>query len=331
MRNIQARHAAVETVPGAVPLQPNQAARSLGARILTLLFLIRSTGNHLYRQELGIKEVELHLIGALGRLGPMTSLQLATATGVGKPQTSRTTTQLVARDILRRSHHRAPFELTPSGKRIFRRMSDLSAQRQAQIMTGLDDEAQQFLSAMIAKLLRTGEEWLVEERRLSTGANEETLISGASGDIADADALIPSLVTMSILMQRSAFLLWRRTVGISPFNWVVLSRVAEAGRIRFHRLVHLTARDKSQVWRTVSQLIEEDLLIRHSEPGRREIELTVTPEGERIYQATAQYSLERDAMIAEVLGRENWLRFRNLVEVMITNTRQLMHRDTTGA
>lgn len=322
----------------AEPLMPDSLAphgkqiASLGSRILTLLFLVRSSGNQIYKQELDLKETEISLVGALGRNGPMTHLQIVHMIGHGKSQVSRATRELVAAGIIERSHHRAPFQLTEAGMPIYQRMTGIAEERRTKLIAGLDDGDQQFLSEMISRLMSLGERWLADEKLLAGQAPvfDEPIISGAAGDIVSTDTLVPALIKMSVLMQRSSFLLWRRLAGISSFNWVVLSRVAEAGRLRMSRLVYLTSRDKSQVWRTVNRLTEDGLLLRLTEPGRREVELMATPEGIRLYDITAQLSERRDRVITSMLGKSQKERFQRLMNKMITNTQQMAGRETSA-
>lgn len=310
--------------------RPQRTPQSLGSRILSLLFLVRSSGFQTYRRELAIKETELRIVSVLGRLGPLTHVQLVTLSGHGKPQVSRATRELIASKLVSHQSHRAPFELTEKGEAVYAKLAQIAAERGARIVSGMNDSDLEFLSDAVSQLMRLGETWLAQEQRLAgdiLDLQEEPNIATASGDEGLADGLISSLVTMSVLMQRSAFLLWRRTTGITPFNWIILSRVTEAGQMRMSELTYQTARDKSQVWRTVKRLIEDGLLERIEEPRRREIEIAPTAKGADIYQVTAEFSERRDRMIAAELGQINRARFDYLIERMLVNIQDMMGRD----
>src|SRR5690606_11064996 len=132
-----------------------------------------------------------------------------------------------------------------------------------QIIHGMSDADIGFLGETLGRLMTHGEAWLAGEQQLSAAKSptEESYLSTAAGDLTDPHSLVPKLLKMAILMQRATFLQWKRAVGISPVNWIALSRVAEHGPLRFRELVFLTARDKGQVSRTVSGLVKSGLLI----------------------------------------------------------------------
>lgn len=307
--------------------------RPMGARILELLFLIRSSGNLQFREALQLKEIDFRIVGALGRSGPLPSLQLASALGISKSQTSHATSALVERGLISRAHHRAPFELTPAGMKKFSLAAQISLERKGQITSGMDGRDILFLSDTLKRLMTHGEAWLAKEQRLSAAKTpiEESFISTAAGDLTDPDSLVPKLLTMAILMQRATFLQWKRAVGISPVDWITLSRVAELGSLRFGELVYLTARDKGQISRTVRGLVESGLLVRSRDAGSRDVELQATSQGLELYRKTAMLSDERDQLIAADIGLEAKHRFETLLEKMTRNAAVLLDRYSKAA
>jgi DNA-binding MarR family transcriptional regulator len=287
---------------------------------------VRSTGNHIYKEAVGLKETELRLVITLGRMGPLTHVQLVNSIGHGKPQVSRATRDLMAAGILVHQTHRAPFELTEKGEAIYQTVAAIAEKRSEILVSGMSADDLSFLSTIIARLTKLGEHWLAEERSLSADASafpDEPSMPRAPGDIASDDMLLSSLITMSVLVQRSALLMWRRTVGISPFDWIVLSRVAEHGELKMGELVLLTGRDKAQVSRTVKGLIEDGLLARIEPEGKREIVLVATEKGDDVYQQTARNADLRERVAAAALGEVNKARLEYLIERMIANTEQM--------
>lgn len=316
--DLEARLAAIE-------LDDSDVLKLLGARLMALLFVIRSSGVAAFKDGADVSNIDLRLVSVLGRLGPKSTDQISKALGKGKPQVSRSTASLLERGLITRETPRSCFELTASGGRLFRRLQILSGERRKIITRGIPDDAIREAMAILAELTRMTEQLLApgQDSEAATGYDDEAYIAAAV-DVVDEDALIPSIVTLAVLFKRHAVYRWKRLVGISFFDWVVLSRIAEAGGLRQSDLVSLIRRDKGQVSRTVNSLVMQKLLERLRVPGSRGAILKPTARGAAVYERTVQDGRDMDRMVVGQLSPQRRRFIRGLVEIMIDNASALL-------
>jgi DNA-binding MarR family transcriptional regulator len=131
----------VPSKPGRPIGRPGEALAS--NRLLSLATLLRRSANLLYREELGLSEVEWRIIAIVGDHAPLTLRALVEILGLDKGQLSRGVTALVKRRILTRSadpqdSREVHIALTPHGQATFDTLIALALKRHRELVAGLD-------------------------------------------------------------------------------------------------------------------------------------------------------------------------------------------------
>jgi len=158
------------------PVLPPQRGRRIGRpgealasnRLLSLATLLRRSANLLYREELGLSEVEWRIVAIVGDQAPLTLRALVEILGLDKGQLSRGVTTLVKRRILTRSadpqdSREVHIALTPHGQATFDTLIALALKRNRELVAGLD-------RAEVAALLSALDRLLANARIMLTQA-----------------------------------------------------------------------------------------------------------------------------------------------------------------
>ena len=295
------------------------ASHLLATRMTMLLYQLRLNGSHAFSAAAGLSDLDLRLISVLGRMGPKNSTSLSRLLGRGKPQVSRATSALSDSGLISRTSARAPFSLTEKGEQAFAELRQVSARRFVVLTKYLSQREIADAVSTIADMTKFFERLLAQEQSADAPAERDIDRESFAQaiDLVDDQALIPSLATLGVLTKRVFALRWKRLVGISQFDWLVLSQAARNSEIQQAHLVELTGRDKGQVSRTVNSLMSEKLLKRKNPAGMRSALLMPTARGLAIYQRTAEDAFEVDRQIGEELGYERKEALAQAVETML--------------
>jgi DNA-binding MarR family transcriptional regulator len=148
------------------PVLPSTPARRaaragdalLSNRLLSLATLLRRSANLLYRQELGLSEVEWRIVAMVGDQAPLTFGGLVEILGLDKGQLSRSVAALVKRRILMRTAHpqdsrEVYIALTPQGQETFGALIALALERNRELVAGLSQPDVAILLAALDRLL----------------------------------------------------------------------------------------------------------------------------------------------------------------------------------
>lgn len=293
------------------------ASHLLATRMTMLLYQLRLNGPHAFSAAAGLSDLDLRLISVLGRTGPKNSTTLSRLLGRGKPQISRATSALVESGLISRTSARAPFSLTEKGEQAFAELRQVSAKRFVALSKGLTQRDIAEAVSIVADLTQFFERLLAQEQSADAEPDIDRESLAQAIDMVDDKALIPSLATLGVLIKRVFALRWKRLVGISQFDWLVLSCAARDSEIQQAELVEVTGRDKGQVSRTVNSLMSEKLLKRKNPAGMRSALLMPTARGLAIYQRTAEDAFEVDRQIGEALGHKRKEKLAQAVETML--------------
>jgi DNA-binding MarR family transcriptional regulator len=156
----------------AFPPQPGtRIARAGNAlvsnRLLSLATLLRRSANLLYRQELGLSEVEWRILAMVGDHAPLTLGALVEILGLDKGQLSRGVTTLVKRRILVRTadpqdSREVRIALTPLGHETFDTLVALALKRNRELVGGLSQLEMSALLAALDRLLANARTMLAQ-------------------------------------------------------------------------------------------------------------------------------------------------------------------------
>jgi DNA-binding MarR family transcriptional regulator len=172
------------------------------------------------------------------------------------------------------------------------------------------------------------------ERAVALFAQERALAGDADNRCIEPLPLAPGrprhtllaaeLMTLLVYLQRSGALSYKRLIGLSSFDWQVLSQVAEHTPLPLAQLILMLGRDKGQAGRTVKRLEELQLIERRRSSGRRAVLLHPTPRGKSIYAAMAEHGLERNAFLTAGIEPDELSRFLATLDRLTANAELML-------
>ncbi|MBB5986703.1 MarR family transcriptional regulator [Sphingobium lignivorans] len=304
---------------GTVPTGGDNAANAGGrarrdllyARLITLMQLADESARMAYPRQLDMPDIHRQLIFMLGMHGGMVSRDLATTSGRGKAQISRGIKGLQEAGMIERHGHRSAIGLNARGQAVFSDVMAIARARDRQLCEGLPPpRVARFIEMTEMLVDRASSIFVADEAGTEIDLAQRSLAHHLPGrkpgridnDAGDADAppfrdmVLPWLQSLITYMRRSGTVIFRREVGLSNFEWRVLSLIEENQPINLSTLIARTRRDKSQIARMIKQLHQAGLVDRQDE-GRINTCLALTAAGRRRYEQIYAISLERDRLL----------------------------------
>ncbi|MGY4710730.1 MarR family winged helix-turn-helix transcriptional regulator [Mycolicibacterium sp. CBM1] len=160
----------------------------------------------------------------------------------------------------------------------------------------------------------------------SDGGDDEPRTDGRV-TISDLTSYRLSRVANSL--SRSAALTYRRECDVSLGEWRVLALLGERGSLTLNKLARRSALDKAQMSRVVKGLVERGLIDRDYGPGRT-TELSLSPEGQRVYARLLDLANERDRRIRRHLGSRDQIALTRALDTL-TRLAFFMEEEETAA
>ena len=134
------------------------------------------------------------------------------------------------------------------------------------------------------------------------------------------------LHTVANLLSRGAELRYRREFGVSLWEWrtiALLGAVSEP--LSLNHLAHAAGIHKSQMSRVVSGLTRRKLVLRAA--NGREVALTLTRAGRRLYQGLISAASERDETFNRCLSRDEKEVFDRCLAKLAGRARALIQKE----
>lgn len=114
------------------------------------------------------------------------------------------------------------------------------------------------------------------------------------------------------LMSSTATVIYRREFNLSLAEWRLLALLGVTQPMTLNRLARRAALDKAQVSRVVTQLVEQNLVRKEMGP-RRSSQLTLSAEGQALYEQVIRTANDRDQSVLSVLTTEE----RQVLDVVL--------------
>ncbi len=109
------------------------------------------------------------------------------------------------------------------------------------------------------------------------------------------DLLSYRMNTVTNLMQKSAQLRYKNEFGLSIGQWRAIALLAIDSPLTLNELARNAGLDRGQMSRIIKGLTESGLVLREKSPkGGKQIDLSLTHAGERIYNRVIAAAIERD-------------------------------------
>ncbi len=121
----------------------------------------------------------------------------------------------------------------------------------------------------------------------------------------------------------------RRELGLSDFEWRVMSQVGDRAPMSLNELAAVSSHDKGQLSRGVKRLVEAGLLVRESRRGERGVFISPTAAGRKVFEDLVRLAFrQNDALIEGVTGEELET-FSRVIEKIQANADSLLAAEPT--
>jgi DNA-binding MarR family transcriptional regulator len=305
--------------------------RLVTARLITLLKVLGGSAALAFRRESGLTGSDWYLIAQIGEHGPLAFTEIAIRLRQDKGQASRAVKRLAKAGLLSREHLRSPIALTASGKTAYARIRKLAKSRNTALLRELDSDERESLPRLLAKLQGNAHALLAQAQALERGtdaaADSVQARKSGSGSPARDGLVAPELITLQSLLHRSATLTFKREVGLSDFDWRVMSQIGEHTPLTLIQLVPMLSRDKSQVGRAVVSLEEQGLITRTRIGNGRHILISTTERGRVVYDQLAQLALQRNASLLSGLNAQEQQALTSILDKLTSSAAAMLEQE----
>ena len=114
----------------------------------------------------------------------------------------------------------------------------------------------------------------------------------------------PRMFKLLSLIRRGAAPGVRRDLGLSDFEWRIMSQVGDRAPMSLNELAMITSHDKGQLSRGVKRLVEAGLLVRESRRGERGVFISPTKSGRALFDRLAEQAVKRNETLIQGLTAE---------------------------
>jgi DNA-binding MarR family transcriptional regulator len=116
----------------------------------------------------------------------------------------------------------------------------------------------------------------------------------------------------------------RRILGLSDFEWRVMSQVGDRAPMSLNELAAVSAHDKGQLSRGVKRLVEAGLLLRETRKGERGVFISPTEEGRKVFQNLVKLAFSQSDLLLAGITDEELTAFQGVLDKMEANATALM-------
>jgi DNA-binding MarR family transcriptional regulator len=126
------------------------------------------------------------------------------------------------------------------------------------------------------------------------------------------------------LIRRCAAPEVRRELGLSDFEWRIMSQVGDRAPMSLNELAVITSHDKGQLSRGVKRLVEAGLLVRESRRGERGVFISPTKAGRALFDRLADQAVRRNARLIKGLTREELEVLSQVIDKLEANAQAML-------
>jgi len=272
----------------------------LTTRLLRLVHRTRSSARLIFGRATGLNELEWSIVLETGRCGALLVSEIANIVDADLAQISRAVGKLTDDGFIARQGSRTPARPTAEGMAQFQKLVRIGRARNRMLLANLPDGDIHFLIDAIDRLVRQVDIVAREEGVLlwegdaphgNAAAHEPQRMPLT--DARGHPLMMPRLQLLFRAARRAAQPTFRRISGLSALEWRVLLWANELKPIGLSELVRLMERQKGQVG-TVVKRLEHTGLVKRDLSRPKNIEIHLTPEGERIATRLDEETTQRD-------------------------------------
>lgn len=135
---------------------------------------------------------------------------------------------------------------------------------------------------------------------------------------------MPRLFKLLSLIRRCAAPEVRRELGLSDFEWRIMSQVGDRAPMSLNELAAITSHDKGQLSRGVKRLVEAGLLVRESRRGERGVFISPTKAGRVLFDRLADQAVRRNARLIVGLSGEELEVLSRVIDKLEANAQAML-------
>ena len=134
----------------------------------------------------------------------------------------------------------------------------------------------------------------------------------------------PRLFKLMSLIRRCAAPGIRSELGLSDFEWRIMSQVGDRAPMSLNELAIVTSHDKGQLSRGVKRLVEAGLLVREGRRGERGVFISPTRAGRGLFDRLARQAVERNTQLIQGLTSEELKVLSRVIDAVEANALAMM-------
>lgn len=134
----------------------------------------------------------------------------------------------------------------------------------------------------------------------------------------------PRLFKILGILSRVAGPQARRELGLSDFEWRVMTQVGHRAPMSLNELAGVTGHDKGQLSRGVKRLVEAGYLVRESRRGARGVFISPTPAGEIVFDRIVELAIRQNDMLIHGLTPDERATFTTILDKLEGNVLRAM-------
>jgi DNA-binding MarR family transcriptional regulator len=116
----------------------------------------------------------------------------------------------------------------------------------------------------------------------------------------------------------------RRELGLSDFEWRVMSQVGDRAPMSLNELAAVSAHDKGQLSRGVKRLVEAGLLVRETRKGERGVFISPTNAGREVFDQLVALAFKQNEALIEGLTPDELATFWQVLDKLEANAQALL-------
>lgn len=134
----------------------------------------------------------------------------------------------------------------------------------------------------------------------------------------------PRLFKLMALIRRGAGPEMKAELGLSDFEWRIMSQVGDRAPMSLNELALVTGHDKGQLSRGVKRLVEAGVLVRQTRRGERGVFISPTDAGKDLFERLAALAVERNKRLIRGLTAQELKLLSRVIATMEANALEML-------
>lgn len=138
---------------------------------------------------------------------------------------------------------------------------------------------------------------------------------------------VPRMFKILAMVRRLSLPQIRRELGLSDFEWRVMSQVGDRAPMSLNELAAASRHDKGQLSRGVKRLVEAGFLVRETRRGERGVFISPTPEGRKVFEQLKALAFSQNEAVVKGVTPEELEAFNAVLDKIEVNAQAMMEAE----